>query len=451
MRAAAALLAVCVAGGCHATMDSLGYTAETASGGIGGAGAGVAGAGVGGAGVAGTGVAGAGVGGAGGIRLPPPETLHPVTGPASYPNPLHDVLGQSNTAITQKIQSVFNQLFVKGDPNTQAIYVTVGTDQGYVLDVLHNQVRTEGQSLGMMIAVQLNQRTIFDNLWRYAKAKLQVMDGPTAGYFNSFCDSADQMTSNPCLDPFGFQQFVTSLIFAHDRWGSAGQVDYQADALALYHTMRGTAAPGADAGAGTPTFDATANLPYTQPAPSPPAQTRPSVVMPGYYVVWAQAFADPTFTAAVSSGRTFLTAASHPSSGLTAARTTFAGVPVSGWAVFNPEAYRTQVNMVIDEFWTGGTTYTAVLNRLLAFFTTEGFSTYGTSYSWDGMTEINTAHETSLVVANAVAAGASSNTDRIQYLNALWNMSVPTLNSRYFAGIMQLWALLILGGQFQIY
>src|SRR6185312_1566615 len=289
---------------------------------------------------------------------------------------------------------------------------------------------TEGQSVGMMIAVQLNQRTIFDNLWRYAKAKLQVMDGPTAGYFNSFCDSADQTMNIPCLDPFGFQQFVTALIFAHDRWcSSTGDVNYQADALVLYHTMRGTAAPGADAAAGTPAFDPTANLPYAQPAASPAAQTRPSVVMPGYYAVWAKAFADPNFTTAASSGRAFLIAASHPSSGLTAARTNFAGMPVSGWAVFNPEAYRTQVNMVIDEFWTGGTTYTAVLNRLLAFFTDQGFSTYGTSYSWDGTTEINMAHETSLVVANAVAAGASSNMDRIQYLNALWNMQVTVGNS----------------------
>lgn len=447
MRAAAALLAVLVTGGCHATMDSLGYNAGTASGGIGGPT--VAGAG----GAAGAGIAGAGIGGAagvGGATPPPPETLHPVTGPASYPNPLHDVLGQTTNAISQKIQTVFNQLF-KGDPSSQAIYYTVGSDQGYVLDVLHNQVRTEGQGLGMMIAVELNQRPIFDNLWRYAKAKLQVMDGPTAGYFNSFCDSADQMTNSACLDPFGFEQFVTALIFAHDRWGSTGAVNYQADALALYHSMRGTAGPGADAAAGTPAFDATTNLPFAQPDPSPAAQTRPSVVTPGYYVVWAQAFADTTFTTSASSGRTFLIAASHPSSGLTAARTNFAGVPVSGWAVFNPEAYRTQINMVIDESWTGGSTYAAVLNRLLAFFTAQGFSMYGTSYTWDGATEINMAHETSLVVANAVAAGASSNMDRTQYLSALWNMPITTGNSRYFVGIMQLWALLIAGGQFQIY
>jgi oligosaccharide reducing-end xylanase len=214
------------------------------------------------AGVAGVaGAAGsAGAAGVGGATVPPPEVLHPVTGPASYPNPLRDVLGQTQTAINQKIQSVFNQLFVKGDPNTQAIYVAVGTDQGYVLDVLHNQIRTEGQGLGMMIAVQLNQRTIFDSLWRYAKAKLQVSDGATAGYFNSFCDSADQSMSSGCLDPFGFEQFVTALIFAHDRWGSAGALDYQADALALYHIMRANA-PGADAGTGAPSFDPAINLP----------------------------------------------------------------------------------------------------------------------------------------------------------------------------------------------
>ncbi len=439
MRASAALLAVLLAGGCRSTVDSLGYN-QSSSGGTGGASAT--------AGAAGTISAngGGGAGGAGGAPLP--ETLHPLTKPASYPNPLRDVLKVNPPSlITSKIQSVYNQLF-HGDPSTQAIYYAVG-NQAYILDVLHNQRRTEGQGLGMMFAVQQRQQKDFDPLWRYAKAQLQVMTGPTAGYFNSYCDSADQNSWTMCLDPFGLEQMLTALIFAHDAWGSAGEIDYQSDALALFHLIRHKADDTADAGATvTNLFDATTNLPYALPDDAYANQTRPSIVMPGYYAVWAQATLDPLFGMAAASGRSFLNGVANASTGLVPARATFAGAPVTGWAVFNPEAYRTQVNMVIDQFWSGGTTFTQELNRLLSFFSSQQ-NGYGTSYAMDG-TELNGAPEVSLVTANAIAAGASTNSDAKQYLSALWNMPVQTGNARYFAGIMQLWALMILGGQFQI-
>ncbi len=444
MRAAAALLAVLLAGGCRSTLDSLGYN-QSPSVGTGGASGAVGTGGV--AGTAGTAGAGVGAGAGGAAGGTAPETLHPLTKPASYPNPLRDVLKISpSTLITTKIQNVYNQLF-HGDPNTQAIYYAVG-NQAYILDVLHNQHRTEGQGLGMMFAVQQHQQKDFDPLWRYAKAQLQVTSGPTAGYFNSYCDSADQNSSTMCLDPFGLEQMLTALIFAHDLWGSAGAIDYQKDALALFDLIRHKADETADAGATvTNLFDATTNLPYALPDSTYSGQTRPSIVMPAYYAVWAQATLDPTFGLAAASGRTFLNGVADDSTGLVPARATFAGMPVGGWAVFNPEAYRTQVNMVIDDFWSGGTTFTQELNRLLSFFTS--MPGYGTSYSVDG-TELNSARETSLIIANAVAAGDSTNGDTTQYLSALWSMPVPTGNSRYFSGIMQLWALMILGGQFQI-
>lgn len=424
MRVAAALLAVLLASGCRSTIDSLGYNDFAPPPAV--------------------------------TPPPPPpppppptEVLHPVMKPASYPVPLKD-LGLTTAQITMKIQLVWNQLF-HGDAGTQAIYVVDPADssRAYILDVLHGQQRTEGQGLGMMFCVQLDHQPEFDNLWRYAKTKMQVLSGPTSGYFNSSCDSANQMTSAPCLDPFGLEQFLTALIFAHDRWGSAGAVDYQTDALALFHTIRHAGDGAADAGTTvTNLFDAATNLPYALPDSSYAGQTRPSIVMPGYYNVWAQATLDPVFGTATVNGRTLLNAAANAKTGLTPIRATFQGAAVSGWAVFDPEAYRTQINMVIDQFWGGGTTFTPELNRLLTFFS--GQQTTGTSYALDG-TVINGAPEQSLVIANAVAAGASTNSDRLSYLSALWNMPVTTGSSRYFAGIMQLWALLILGGQFQIY
>ncbi len=68
-----------------------------------------------------------------------------------------------------------------------------------------------------------------------------------------------------CLDPFGFEQFVTALIFAHDRWGSTGAINYQKDALALFHTMKHKVEDNGGTGTATNLFDATAHLPYAYP------------------------------------------------------------------------------------------------------------------------------------------------------------------------------------------
>lgn len=380
--------------------------------------------------------------------------LHAVAKQTTVPNPLKDVLGQSPTAINAKINSVYNQLF-HGDPNTQAIYVAVpGSDQAYIYDVLHSQVRTEGMGLGMMIEVELGGKTNqseFDSLWRYAKSQLQVKSGPNAGYFWSYCDSADQMSSTMCLDPYGFEQFLTALIFAHRSWGSTGDVDYQADALALLHTLRFKEEDnGGVIGGVTNMFDATANLPYSLPDYSSMGQTRPSIVMPGYYAVWAQAANDPTFDQAADAGRGLWTATADAKTGLTPIRSTFLGGPVMGWNVFDPESYRAQINMVIDQYWTGSTASTKILNNILAFFTSQGFLTYGTAYIPDGSACTNPQHEPSLVIANAIAAGVSTNPDRNQYLNALWTMPVQTGMARYYSGILQLLGLMILGGQFTV-
>ncbi|MFL5306968.1 MAG: glycosyl hydrolase family 8 [Polyangia bacterium] len=385
--------------------------------------------------------------------------LHPVTRPSSYPRVLQTVLNLTDTTVSNKIASVYNQLFHGSQSAQQPIYFLNPADstQAYILDVLHSQVRSEGQGLGMMLAVQLNHQDDFDHLWRYAKAQMEVTTGAKAGYFNSMCDDADQTGSSPCLDPFGFEQFVTALIFAHHRWGSTGAIDYQTDALALFHTMKHKVDDNGGTGTVTNLFDATAHLPYAYPDTSyaTAGVTRPSIVMPGYYAVWAQADADPTFSTDATSGRALIHNAAWPTTGLTPIESYFTGKAVPGWDMFQPEAYRTQINVVIDQIWTGGTADNVTLaNKLLSFFSSSasgGINNYGTSFSLDGMPGSNPIHELSLVVSNAIAAGISTNSNRSQFLSAFWNMPVQVGQPRYYTGLLQLWGLMILGGQFQIY
>ena len=398
MRAAGAILFVLLAAGCQATTDSLGSNpsqpnpdATVPSPGRQPSRRGTAGA-----------------------RRRRPAPGHPTAVvPASV---LQTELKLTDTTVTNRITSVYNQLFHGSASAQQPIYYLNPSDstQAYIWDVLHSQVRTEGQGLGMMLAVELNHQDDFDHLWRYAKATAGGHHrADSAGYFNSTCDDADQMGYSACLDPFGFEQFVTALIFAHDRWGSTGAIDYQSDALALFHTMKHKVDDNGGTGTATNLFDATAHLPYAYPDTSYAGVTRPSIVMPGYYAVWAQADADDTFSADVTSGRALIQNAAWPTTGLTPIESYFTGKAVPGWDMFQPEAYRTQINIVIDQIWTGGTAEQRharqQASRLLLVRRVGGINNYGTSYSLDGTPGTNPIHELSLVVSNAIVAGISTN------------------------------------------
>lgn len=74
-------------------------------------------------------------------------------------------LGYKETDINAKITSVFNDLF--SGPNK--IYFEVGDSLAYISDLKNHDVRTEGMSYGMMIAVQFDRQDIFDRLWRWSK------------------------------------------------------------------------------------------------------------------------------------------------------------------------------------------------------------------------------------------------------------------------------------------
>ena len=379
------------------------------------------------------------------------QTLLPLTPPASYPNLFRDLLGQTDAAISAKINSAFNTIF-HGSPN-YVIYVPVGNDQAYIEDTYHNnQIRTEGIGLGMMICVELNKQDEFDKLWRYAKEVVQNQTGADAGYFPSFCDDASGTTTTSCLDPYGFEQFVTALIFANDRWGSAGAIDYATDALALFHTMRHKEEDnGGVVGGVTNMFDAATNLPLDVPSITAAGVTRPSLIMPGYYALWAEAAADPVWSAAADRGRSFWQTAANVTTGFTPVRAGFDGTPLAGWANFQSECYRVQISAMIDQIWSGADTWNVMeSNQLLAFFSNQGINSYGRFFTLDGTT-LDPLHDPSLVVANGIAALASTNLDRASYVSAVWNMDPVAGDGRYFTDILQMVALLILSGQFQVY
>ena len=49
------------------------------------------------------------------------------------------------------------------------VYFEVGDSMAYITDMKNRDIRSEGLSYGLMVAVQLNKKDVFDRIWRYSK------------------------------------------------------------------------------------------------------------------------------------------------------------------------------------------------------------------------------------------------------------------------------------------
>jgi oligosaccharide reducing-end xylanase len=364
------------------------------------------------------------------------------------------LLGKSDSEISTKITGAFEQLF-HGDPSTEAIFVPAGSDKGYIVDSFHDDVRTEGIGLAMMITVSLDKRDEFDRLWRYTKS-IQVVDGAAQGYFPSVCNSPDTVS---CYDPFGLQNIAMALLLARGRWRTTpGNIDYGSEAAALLDLVRNKEIY--NCGRVNGPFDAKSKLPYVEPTVASGVSS-PSIVMPAYYDLWYQATSDPFWQQAAAAARAYwkasasASASGNPPTGLMPVRATFDGAPVPGFDTFSAQSHRTLLNMAIDGIWSGGQQpwlpwLIDESNGLLQFFDGLGLATYGVEFSLDGKT-IQSTHNGSLVAANGALALVATSDVRRDFVSEVWNLTIPTGSTRYFAGIMQLAALVVMSGQMRVY
>ena len=91
--------------------------------------------------------------------------------------------GYRPDAVEKKLKEVFDDVF--HGPNK--VYFEVGDSLGYISDIKNHDVRTEGMSYGLMIAVQMGEKDIFDRIWRWSKKYMQHQEGSRKGYFAWSC------------------------------------------------------------------------------------------------------------------------------------------------------------------------------------------------------------------------------------------------------------------------
>jgi endo-1,4-beta-D-glucanase Y len=376
--------------------------------------------------------------------------------------------GHSQKEVTEKVNTVFQQLF-HGDPYTQTVYIPVGSNANgplaYIWDIGNNDVRSEGMSYGMMIAVQLDKKAEFDALWNWAKTYMyrDLPDHPSYGFF-AWSAKTNGVPNDEMPAPDGEEYFVTSLYFAANRWGNGqGIYNYKAEADRLLSNMKnrenitGPTIKGTMTAAGL--FDAEHKMVRFTPDIVNIEHTDPSYHLPAFYELWARwgPEADRAFwTQAASASREFFQKATNPVTGLAPEYANFDGTPwASPWnsnsANFQFDSWRTAMNWSVDwAWWCRDTRERQLSDRLQAFFESKGIFTYGNQFTLDG-NQFGSDHSVGLVAMNAVTGLAAANPRAKQFVEALWNMPVPTGQWRYYDGMLYMLATLHCSGEFQIW
>ena len=381
--------------------------------------------------------------------------------------------GHPEAKVTAKIQKAWDKLF-HGDPDQQAVYFPKGSNAngplGYLMDIGNGDVRSEGMSYGMMVAVQTGHKAEFDALWNWAKTYMAHPEPkhPAHGYFAwQMKPNGEVMDPNPAPD--GEEYFITALYFAHARWGSGqGIYDYRAEADRLLSDVRNRGdIAGRDANGRDYTLGSLFNREHKMVRFTPDLadyakngdHTDPSYHLPAFYEVWARVgpAAEADFwRAAAKVSRDFLAKAAHPTTGLVPDYAEFDGRPKPregnpGGGDFRYDAWRAAMNWSVDyAWWAADPRAIKRSDRLQAFFEKQGLGSYVNRYHLDGR-PIGNDHSPGLVATNAVASLAASDARAWRFVDELWRAEVPRGTWRYYDGMLYLMSLLHVSGQFRAY
>ncbi len=361
--------------------------------------------------------------------------------------------GYSDAEINAKINTAVSNFFY--GPDDIRCYYPVGTDMAYILDTGNNDVRSEGMSYGMMIAVQMNMKNEFDRLWKWAKTYMQHQSGDRVGYFAWQCStSGNKIDNNPAPD--GEEYFAMALYFAWKRWGNGtGIYNYQAEAdNILHHMLHQDLYAGQYSGV-TKMINTQSTQVCFVPYGSSYEHTDPSYHLPAFYELWARwANADNSYWSEVAKvSRAFFKKTCHPTTGLNPDYANFDGTPKNdgGHGDFRFDAWRTIMNIVVDYYWWKVDDWAVTqANRLQDFFKSEGVSTHGNQYSLTGQ-KLASDHSPGLVAMNAVAGLIANKQQVWEFIDELWNIQPTRGQYRYYDGCLYLFGLLHCSGKFQIW
>ncbi len=371
--------------------------------------------------------------------------------------------GYNQDEIDRKVEKAYHDLFEGPDK----IFFEVGDSMGYVSDIKNMDVRTEGVSYGMMVAVQLDKKEVFDRIWRWSKHYLQHKDGPRKGYFAWSFNPETMKINSPGSASDGELYFVTALLFASNRWGNDTGVDYYNEARFILDSMWEKD--------GTGNIYNIFNVEHKQISFVPEGRsynwTDPSYHVPAFLEIWAEYAKDEHeqfYRDCADTSRVFLHRACHPVTGLNPDYSDFSGKPHSTpWMpqAFRFDSWRVPMNITMDYVWYGKDKewQEDYATRLQRFLRSRGIDTFEDQFNLDGSTpeyilpaggfQIR-RHSLGLVSTAATTALMGNDSTSIDFVRALWNSKLEPYEDGYFDpyydGLLYMFSMMHLSGKYQI-
>ena len=385
-------------------------------------------------------------------------------------------MGYAQSDVDAKVREVFNDVF-RG-PNK--VYFEVGDSLGYVSDVKNHDARTEGMSYGMMIAVQFDEKDIFDRLWRWSKKYMQHQDGSRKGYFAWSCKTDGTHNAEGAASD-GELYFITALIFASNRWGDDTGIDYKAEAQHILDCIQ----PRDN----MYLIDPETKLITFTPDGFGRRFTDPSYHIPAFYEVWAKWADDGRadyWNECARKSRAFLHTCINEKTGLNGDQCQydgsemqmprFPGMPQrpegaaprrNGNNNFRYDSWRVPMNIALDYEWScaDGAWQRQYGETIQNFLYSQGVDTFVDQYRTDGTlpegNEILQAggfrklrHSIGLVATAAAASMMCSHDKSKEFVDQLWNAKHEPFDDGYFDayydGLLRLFAFMHLSGNYRI-
>lgn len=372
-------------------------------------------------------------------------------------------LGYKQKDIDKKLKSVFESVFYGPDK----VYFEVGDSMAYISDIKNHDVRTEGMSYGLMIAVQFDRKDIFDRLWRWSKKYMQHQEGLLKGYFAWSCQTdGTRNAQGPASD--GELYYVTSLIFASNRWGNSTGINYLAEAQNILNCSMQKIGMERVA----PLINLEHQLITFTPDPFGGRFTDPSYHIPAFYEVWARWAEDGRsefWRVCARKSREYLHKSIHPVTGLNPDYNNYDGTLLGSKRVigdaFRFDSWRVPMNIALD--------YSLACadrkwqqeygNKIQNFFYSQGIDSFVDQYNVDGttVTELLDAggykklrHSLGLVATTAAVSLVCTHDKSREFVDRLWNAKHVPYDDGYFDayydGLLRLFAFMHLSGNYRI-
>ncbi|MBN1781032.1 glycoside hydrolase [bacterium] len=370
--------------------------------------------------------------------------------------------GYSQEDIDAKLAKAYHDVF----EGPERVYFEVGDSMAYVSDLKNHDARTEGLSYGMMVAVQLDKKDVFDRLWRWTQKYMQHQGGPRDAYFawSVKPETGKHNAEGSASD--GELYFITDLLFASNRWGNDSGIDYYAEARRILDAMWSKD--------GTDRIMNVINVEEKKITFVPDkfgyGWTDPSYFVPAFFEIWAEYARDgheQFYRDCADTARVFLHRACAAKTGLNADATEFSGAPRNLFrpAAFRFDSWRVPMNIAMDYSWFAKDKawQQDYAGRIQNFLYCRGIDTFEDQFNLDGTLPEwilpaggyrTLRHSLGLVATSAAASIMGTQAKSWQFVDAIWNAKLEPYEDGYFDpyydGLLYLFSLMHLSGNYRI-